>query len=142
MDIWGFPINGVPKLDSFCQGKSIYKWMIWRYPFFRKPAYYYYYPIVLFHHCHCSKHTIIMNVIHILVRMNKLSMTSKHPITRRMNFHSYKHIKSIIWLYELFSYDFQLLLSHDCHFPIIFLSKLENTKAMDTRWNMWLLSLF
>jgi hypothetical protein len=31
--------GGTSKMDGLFHGKSIYKWMIWGYPYFRKPPY-------------------------------------------------------------------------------------------------------
>ena len=37
--IWGFPSMGVPQELDGSQGKILLKWMIWGYPYFRKPSY-------------------------------------------------------------------------------------------------------
>ena len=36
--IWGFPKMGEPK-NGWLQGKILLKWMIWGYPYFRKPPF-------------------------------------------------------------------------------------------------------
>jgi hypothetical protein len=38
-DIWGFDKWGYTNSRMVNHGKYIYKWMIWRYPHFRKPPF-------------------------------------------------------------------------------------------------------
>jgi hypothetical protein len=39
VEIWEFPKMGVPQKRMVYNGQSIYRWMIWGYPYFRKSPY-------------------------------------------------------------------------------------------------------